>query len=170
MTWHNERRRHSLAARGIKTAVDNPREKAMMRVKPVVKPTPEAEFNKETLSEQEVKLLKRRLNDGKISFQDLNKIKYYYEGEGFGLTDSQNKKGKDFLLDQWKTPTGKERTNNPFGFRETSVLENFKEIRLVDFYNTSRAGQMNYYLPVYSVESDDSAFEYYYDGKINIIG
>jgi len=29
--WKNESRRHSLAARGVKTAVNNPKEKAIMR-------------------------------------------------------------------------------------------------------------------------------------------
>ena len=29
--WHLEPRRHSLASRGVKTAVDNPKEKAMMK-------------------------------------------------------------------------------------------------------------------------------------------
>jgi len=37
--WKNESRRHSLASKGIKTAVKNPKEKAMMKDSPIQLPT-----------------------------------------------------------------------------------------------------------------------------------
>lgn len=90
--------------------------------------------------------------------------------DGLTLSDSQNKKGIDFLLNQWKTPTGKERLNNPFGYREQNVLEGFTHFTLSSFYDASRYGQAAYYLPIYHCFGNDSCFEYYYNGKVNIIG
>lgn len=129
-------------------------------------------FNKDKLTEQEVNLLKRRLNDKKITFKELNEIKLYYDREGWSLTDEQNQKGLEYLKDKWKTSSGIERKNNPFGFRETEILDNFREIKLIDFYNASRNRNFDFYIPVYEVISKDgNSFEYHLqDGIINIVG
>jgi len=70
------------------------------------------------------------------------------------LSPEQNKKGYDFLQDQRTTPNGKERENNPFGYREEAILDNFSHFTLYSFYNVG----------------NDTNFEYYYNGKVNIIG
>lgn len=93
-----------------------------------------------------------------------NKEKY------ISLDRNQVKKGLDFLKNQYKTPTGKLRTNNPFGTREIFVLENADDIVLKDLYD---AGNMfsTFYLPVYQVQSKGGdSFDYYYNGKVQIIG
>lgn len=86
------------------------------------------------------------------------------------LTEAQNKKGYDFLMKQRFTPTGKERLNNPFGYREQAILDNFSHFELKDWYNAGNA-YMDYYLPLYEcVSLDGNSFEYYYNGKVNIVG
>lgn len=84
------------------------------------------------------------------------------------LSPVQIKKGFDWLWAQYKTPTGKERKNNPFGCREEEILENFKTIEFSNLTNQGFHG--SYYLPCYAVyDAEDDGFEYYVDGgKINI--
>lgn len=119
---------------------------------------------KDTLSENEVLLIKRRLNDGKINLDQV-----FSKQESFKLTPEQTTKGKNFLMDLWKTPAGKERKNNPFGDREQAVLDNFSYFELAGFHNNINSTQaqmgINNYLPVYRVISNNngSAFEYYSD-------
>jgi hypothetical protein len=89
---------------------------------------------------------------------------------GLSITEDQGQKGYDFLLGQWKTPTGTERKNNPFGAREEYVLENFSHIVLKSLYNAGNCYH-DYYMPLYEVVAkDESTFEYYYNGKVNIVG
>jgi hypothetical protein len=117
--------------------------------------------NKDKLSESEILLLKRRLNDKKIKHDEIFKNK-----ESFKLTEEQEKKGIGWLRKQWKTPNGVERKNNPFGAREEYVLDNFDHFELVDFYNNvnylqSQSG-LNNYVPYYRVVAKDgSYFEYW---------
>lgn len=86
------------------------------------------------------------------------------------ISAQQTRKGLDFLLNQWKTPTGKERTQNPFGYREQNILENFSHFTLSGFYNAGNAYH-DFYLPLYTVYSKSgNSFEYYYNGKVNVIG
>jgi hypothetical protein len=86
------------------------------------------------------------------------------------LSDRQQTKGFDFLKGLWKSPTGKERINNPFGYREQDILTNGTDITLKGFYNASVYGGCDNYLPIYAVNSADGSFEYYYNGKLQIIG
>lgn len=125
----------------------------------------ELDLKKITLSEQEVNLLMRRINDRKIKPSDVYRIK---NGTGYKLTQAQNNKGYRFLMNAWKTPRGVERTNNPFGYREWTILEKFREIKLIDVYSP----RGNYYYPYYRVYAKDGdSFEYvYYAGQIHILG
>ena len=86
------------------------------------------------------------------------------------LSAAQNKKGFDFLMNCWKTPTGKERVNNPFGYREQAILENFSHFELKDWYNVGTYGGSDFYLPLYECIGNETSFEYYYNGKVNIVG
>ena len=91
--------------------------------------------------------------------------------DGLTLSHTQNQKGIDFLLNQWKTPRGIERKNNPFGYREQHVLENFSHFTIDSFYDCSNYSQISFYLPIYHcISKDGSSFEYYYNGTVNIIG
>lgn len=86
------------------------------------------------------------------------------------ISTSQQQKGYDFLMNQWKTPTGAERKNNPFGYREQTILENFSDFTLKSLYNAGNSYVDNY-LPLYSCNSKDgNGFEYYYNGEVNIVG
>lgn len=91
--------------------------------------------------------------------------------EGFILSDDNVEQGKTWLLNLWKTPSGTERKNNPYGYREQEALTNFDTIRLASYYD---AGNYNfsYQIPVYDVyATDGSGFQYIVKGgQISIIG
>jgi hypothetical protein len=107
------------------------------------------------------------MNKNKEAAQILNEM--VYNSEGLTLSPDQNEKGYNFLMNQWKTPRGIERKNNPFGYREQSALETFKHFELIGFYNAGNA-YTNSYLPLYECIGEESSFEYYYNGTVNIIG
>jgi hypothetical protein len=86
------------------------------------------------------------------------------------LDAEQIAKGYQWLVNQWKTPRGVERKNNPFGYREQDALENFQTIYFKGYYD---AGNWNfhYYLPLYYVQGKERGFEYYVSGgQIHIVG
>lgn len=115
------------------------------------------------IPESEILLLKRRKNNGEKfdeSFSWDNEIK---------CDEDQNKKGISFLKNEWKTQNGKERKNSPFGYREKDVLENFTHFEFLGFYDNGNWSH-SYYIPVYRCCSSTGSFEYYYDGKVQIIG
>jgi hypothetical protein len=161
--WHNQSDRHSLASKGIKTG-----RKSNSCGYKVVGASSKINFlEKDTLTEQEVLLAKRRLNDGKITQEQI----FGKEFEPKQLTKEQTKKGKEWLDNQRKTPFGVERKNNPFGLREEEILDKMDRIELKEFHDASRYGQNSYYIPIYRVYGNEGDyFEYYYDGTINIIG
>jgi hypothetical protein len=124
------------------------------------------------MTEQELNLVKRRLNDGTM---DVHKFWEDRNSEPIQLTEAQNKKGYDWLKNLWVTPTGKEREMSPFGYREEQVMRNFDHIEVIDFYDMSRTSDFHNYVPLYSVVAKDgSAFDYYYDPssdyKVAIVG
>lgn len=86
------------------------------------------------------------------------------------LSPEQNKKGYEFLMKQWKTESGKERKNNPFGYREQAILENFSHFELKDWYNCGTYEGHDFYLPLYECIGSNGSFEYYYNGEVNITG
>lgn len=117
----------------------------------------------ETITFKEVKLLMRRKNAGK----DVDFSKFW-DGE-VRLTDPEQ--GISYLLDQWKTPNGKERKNNPFGYREQHVLENFSHFEFKGGYDMGNR-HFDYHVPLWVVVAKDgSSFEYYMKGgEVNIVG
>ncbi len=72
-------------------------------------------------------------------------------------------------MNLYKTPTGKERKNNPFGYREKNILDNYKgeRFQFVGFYNNGNRWR-DYYIPIYSL----CGMEYYVnsEGSIQIVG
>lgn len=115
-------------------------------------------------TEQQINLICKRLNNGeKIDITEI------WDNPA-SLTKEQNKKGFDFLYNQWKTPMGKERLNNPFGYREEAILENFTGFEFAGVYD---AGNFNrsFFVPLYNCCGNNNAFQYYFSsGKINIVG
>jgi len=178
--WHRESRRHALASKGVKTAVDDPIKRTMILAEKLSKEEQEAiaakkakakllePFKENKWDEATVNLALRRINAGKIKPSDIFEInKQLYDGEGIELTKEQQQKGWDWLKKQHYTPTGKEKEGSPYGYREISIIDNPEEIRLKDFYPVGA----NYYTPVYEACGKDSCMEYYVQGgQISIIG
>jgi hypothetical protein len=115
------------------------------------------------ITESEILLLKTRLNNGEKIDMD-----YIWNNE-ISVTPDQNKKGIEFLLNLYQTPSGKERKNHPFGYREIEILKNFTHFEFKGFYDAGNYLH-SYYIPLYVCCGDNNGFEYYYNGKVNIIG
>lgn len=130
---------------------------------------PFAEFKgKQKLTEREINLLLRRLNEGRIRPTQMR------EG-GYALTPDLVEKGRKWLMNLWVTPTGAERKSNPFGYREEAVMRSFKTIRLEEVHDLSlsrsRLPMYREYVPVYAAIGDTGSFTYYVSGgKISIVG
>lgn len=104
------------------------------------------------ITEKEVALLKGRLNRG-IEEANITDVR---------ITEVQKLKGLKWLRNLYKTPKGKERKSNPFGYREQRILNaNDCEIKcyLTGFYNIGKLGY--FYVPVYRYEYDGCHFDYY---------
>jgi len=127
--------------------------------------------NSGVITEQQINLIKRRLNHKKYTYFDIQDL----DLTDLKITPEQTKKGLDWLMNKWKTPRGIERKNNPFGYREESILETFKEFRFNSFhdnvnYTQSQMGMHNYQ-PIYDVIGEDGIFQYYVElGLPKIIG
>lgn len=117
------------------------------------------------ITEREVLLLKKRANNGD------NEAANFYPGCDIEIevTEEQSAKGYKWLMNLYKTPTGKERKNNPFGYREMNILDNYKDERFqfVGFYNNGNR-RRDYYIPIYSL----CGMKYYAnsEGSIQIVG
>lgn len=115
------------------------------------------------ITEREILLLKRRANNGDIEAAN------FYPGcdRGIEVTDEQSEKGFKSLYNLYKTPMGKERKNNPFGYREMDILDNYNGERFtfVGFYDDSNRFR-SYYIPIYEI----GGMQYYYNGELHIVG
>lgn len=115
------------------------------------------------ITEREILLLKRRANNGDIDAAN------FYPGSGkvIEVTDEQSEKGFKWLYNLYKTPAGKERKNNPFGYREMDILDNYNGERFtfVGFYDDLNRFR-SCYIPIYEL----NGMEYYYNGEIHIVG
>lgn len=121
-----------------------------------------------TITEKEINLIKLRMNNNKVDEDTQEIIDYIWENSP-QLTPDQNRKGIDYLRNIWKSPTGKERANNPFGYREKEALETFEYFELRGFYDAGNRHQ-KYYVPLYICVGAETSFEYYtYGGSINIL-
>ncbi len=116
------------------------------------------------ITEKEINLLKNRVNNDRASISELCDL------GGLAITDEQTAKGLTWLIDKWKTPRGIERKNNPFGYREQDILENFDRFELGGFYNASN--YRAFYVPLYDVFAKDGRhFEYcVFGGEVQIVG
>lgn len=119
------------------------------------------------IEENQIIAMKSFMGKSKENAQDIFNA---FASEGLSLSVAQTEKGYDFLMKQWKTPTGAERKNNPFGYREQDILANFSHFTLKSFYNAGNA-YVDFYIPLYEcVSKDGASFEYYYNGEVNIVG
>jgi hypothetical protein len=129
-----------------------------MKTKEIVKEIQTKGF----ITEQQMNLLKRRLNNCKISFDDIKVL--FDDGEGVKITPEQTEKSLTWLKD-----------NNPFGYREEQAIKTFIEFRLSDFvdnvnYHQAEKGIHNF-MPVFTIIGKESNFQYYVElGQPKIIG
>lgn len=106
------------------------------------------------ISEREILTIKSRLNRGLDCWEIFN-------NGNLTITPEQSEKGFKWLWNQYKTPCGKVRKNNPFGTWEISALEDFAGFELVDFVDAGN-GFVRWFVPVYRVKSNLSGeFDYY---------
>lgn len=113
------------------------------------------------ITERQIITLKSRMNAGKLECDWLG-------DHELKITPEQTEKGLNWIKNQYKGKSGKVRKNNPLENREIAILEDFDHFLLVDFWNVGN--YRPYYLPVYRVvDSRGRFFDYYYNGKINII-
>ena len=128
---------------------------------------------KETFTERDIQTLKSVASGsiGSLTREERLKLLSVINHERHALTPEQTQKGLAWLKNQAWTGTGKPRKNDPFGFRERSILlksgaymslEMFLDIGIQGFTNL---------VPVYAVHALGSYFEYYVQGgKIVITG
>ena len=111
------------------------------------------------ITEREISLLKKRANAG-----DRDAANFWPCVE---TTPEQSAKGFAWLKNLYKTPRGVERKNNPFGYREIDIIDNYagENFTFKGFYDAGRYGFHNY-VPVYEL----GGMEYYVAGQIQIIG
>jgi hypothetical protein len=122
-----------------------------------------------TITEKEINLIKLRMNNDKVDEFTQEAIDFIWDNSP-QLTSDQNKKGIDYLRNLWKSPTGKERANNPFGYREEEALETFEYFELRGFYDAGNRYR-KFYVPLYTCVGAETSFEYYMSGGgINIVG
>lgn len=113
------------------------------------------------ITEKEINLLNRRANAGD---KDINII---YDFDRIKLTEEQVSKAMVWLRNLHYTPSGKERVNSPYGYREIVIINSDNVAGyFVGFYNSGNRNH-NIYIPIYAI----GGMEYYVlDGKINIVG
>jgi hypothetical protein len=122
-----------------------------------------------TITEKEINLIKLRMNNDKVDDFTQEAIDFIWDNSP-QLTPDQNKKGIDYLRNLWKSPSGKERVNNPFGYREQDALETFEYFELRGFYDAGNRYR-KFYVPLYVCVGAETSFEYYISGgEINIVG
>ena len=115
-----------------------------------------------TLNERDIIALRSHLNGMRNSFDtcELSDLHDLVDDCTPTITSDQSTKGIAWLRDQWHTPRGKVRKNNPFGYREQQVLESFSHFELVGFHDAGNGYRSNY-LPTYRVIATDGAtFDY----------
>ena len=84
------------------------------------------------------------------------------ENAPYSITPAQTTKGFDWLFNLRFTARGKERKNNPFGYREQSILDDFDRFELSGLYDDSDGyNGFHNFKPIYKViASDGGYFEY----------
>lgn len=99
-------------------------------------------------------------------FVDAIKEKIPENPDGFRITPEQTTQGIEFLRKATRRSPNKDR----FGDRERDIIENFKEFRLIDWFDANP--NTTFFVPLWRVESDDgNTFEYYFaGGEVNITG
>jgi hypothetical protein len=114
---------------------------------------------KDTITESEILLVKRRLNDGTYKYEDIEDLNEK------NLTPEQTEKRLKYLKNKGWGKTGKQRTTSPYGQREEQALETFEKFEFGGFTDDTNSYQIqsgiHNYQPIYYVIGKDGTFEYY---------
>jgi len=127
------------------------------------------------ISEKQVMYIVKKMNEAKgaknFDKELQNLVNWVWDNEPM-LSKDQNVKGIKFLKNLAFMANGKSRSNSPFGSREEYTVNNFAYFKLRGFHDVSTYGQVEQYVPLYTVFDDEGyGFEYYYHaGKVNVVG
>lgn len=118
-----------------------------------------------TISERQIKLLQRRANAGDKEAD--------FWGDDIQVDEEYSAKLYKTIYNMYKTPTGKVRKNSPImiEFLEADIIDNYKGERF-DFVGLHNNGNRYFdiYIPLYRLYGGEHRMEFYFDGKLNIIG
>jgi hypothetical protein len=123
------------------------------------------------MTEKELNAFFREMNktgSGELVYllEDNSAIK---SGKGIKLNQDQIKKGCEYLYNLGFTPTGRVRSNSPFGNREEVIVTNCKEITFIGTYNTNWLNPWR--IPVYMItDKFGNSFDYYVYNGLHIVG
>ena len=79
----------------------------------------------------------------------------------YSITPEQTKKGLNWLSAVRFTTTGRERKRSPFGYREETILDDFKRFELTGLYDDSYYplhDDLHNFKPIYRVIANDKTY------------
>jgi hypothetical protein len=127
----------------------------------------------DTFTESSISSFRSLMNGYKrtnLTDDERETLDFLFENQApYSITPEQTTKGLDWLFNLRFTARGKERKNNPFGYREQSILDDFDRFELVSLYDdysyqypiTLSVHDKHNYKPMYRViASDGESFDY----------
>ena len=119
------------------------------------------------MTEKDMRLLKRRSNEGQKDCFDYDLIESINEGYGIPMDEEWANKGIKWLKSLLMN-NGEPKSGQPLGYREIEIIKNAEpsDFTFMGFYDAGFYGYRNY-IPLYAI----GGMEYYvYDGKIKVVG
>lgn len=110
-------------------------------------------FAKRQLTELDVHLLSRRMNDGKISEEEAIAI---MPRDGWELESDQVEKGRKWLNNIWKNRYGIVKSSSPFEHQQEAALQSFRTAKLVGM----ESDDGKYFYPRYRIIGTQGRFDY----------
>ena len=120
----------------------------------------------DTFTESSISSFRSLMNGYKrtnLTDEERESLDYLFgENAPYSITPEQTTKGLDWLFNLRFTARGKERKNNPFGYREQSILDDFDRFELSGLYDDSDGyNGFHNFKPIYKViASDGESFDY----------
>jgi len=120
----------------------------------------------DTFTESSISSFRSLMNGRKntnLTDEERESLDYLFgENAPYSITPAQTTKGLDWLFNLRFTARGKERKNNPFGYREQSILDDFDRFELSGLYDDSDGyNGFHNFKPIYKViASDGESFDY----------
>ena len=120
----------------------------------------------DTFTESSISSFRSLMNGRKqtnLTDEERESLDYLFgENAPYSITPQQTVKGLNWLFNLRFTMRGKERKNNPFGYREQSILDDFDRFELSGLYDDSDGyNGFHNFKPIYKViASDGESFDY----------